>query len=240
MRKIILFLAVALAVSSPCYAQFSGPSFFSSAPSSQLGPVTNNLILTDTANGFVVSGQLIVNVPATSTTIGGLVASWTVDRPLQFPYGPNNLTTTTLLSGFSAPPPGAVGNTNGSVQSIYTDYLGTTTSLSLIPMQLVAGVDSPPWISLSNTSAVFSHTATPGQFLRQTFFLDGQYFNGPGGSWTIDVPVTSSVNAVPEPPSIAMGVVVLFALLGYTAVKRRQLRCPAGFPDAAYSPLRSQ
>lgn len=215
MRNKFSSLVILLAACGPCYAQFSGSSFFSSAPSSQMGTVTNNLVLTDTLTGFIVTGQVLVNIPSTSTPITGILASWTVDRPLQFPYGPANLTTTTDLSGFSSPPPGSVGNSSGLVQSIFTDYLGTTTSLSSIPMTLVAGVDSPPWISLSNTSAVFSHTATAGQFLRQTFFLDGQYFSGPGGTWTIDVPVTSSITVVPEASTFAMTGLAVAGMMGF-------------------------
>jgi hypothetical protein len=221
MRQTIFVAALALLASSTCYAQFSGPSAFTTAPWSQLGTVTNNLVLTDTANGFIVSGQVLVNVPSTTTTISGILVSWTVDRPLTFPYGPATLTTTTDLSGFSSPPPGAVGNTTGQVQSIYSNYLGTTTSLSSIPMSLVAGVDSPPWISLTNTSAPFSHTATPGQSLHQTFFLDGIYFSGPGGTWTIDVPVTSFVT-VPEPSSLVLGSLSLVAVGWYGWHRRRR------------------
>jgi hypothetical protein len=223
MRKATLLAALCLLVNHACYAQFSGSSSFTTLPWSQLGTVTNNLVLTDNANGFTVSGQVLVNVPSTTTTISGILVSWTVDRPLAFPYGPASLTTTTDLSGFSAPPIGSVGNSQGLVQSIYTDYLGTTTSLSQIPMQLVAGVDSPPWISLTNTSAVFSHTATPGQSLHQTFFLDGIYFSGPGGTWVIDVPVTSFVTVVPEPSTLALGGLSLAGLLCCAyAVRRRR------------------
>jgi hypothetical protein len=221
MRSKVLLIALTLIVAGRAYAQFSGPSFFHTTPWSQIGTVTNNLTLTDTANGFVVSGQVIVNVPATTNPIAGILVSWTVDRPLQFPFGPSLLTTTTDLSGFSAPPSGIVGNSAGMVQSIYTDYLGTTTSLSAIPMQLVAGVDNPPWINLSVTSAVFNHTASPGQFLRQTFFLDGIYFSGPGGNWVIDVPVSSYVTVVPEPSSLVLAGLALFALVGYGIGRRR-------------------
>lgn len=226
MRHTTLVMALVLLTSSTCYAQFSGPSSFTTPPWSQLGTVTNNLTLTDTANGFTVAGQVLVNVPSTTTTISGILVSWTVDRPLTSPYGPANLTTTTVLDGFSTPPAGSVGNSQGQVQSIYTDYLGTTTSLSQIPMQLVAGADVPPWISLSDTSAVFSHTATPGQSLHQTFFLDGIYFSGPGGTWVIDVPVTSFVTVVPEPSTLVLGGLSLTGLLAYHLRRRTAAKVP--------------
>lgn len=120
------------------------------------------------------------------------------------------------------------------MSSIYTDYLGTTTSLSLIPMNLTSGVDSPPWISLVDTSPVFSHTATAGQFLRQTFFLDGQYFNGPGGNWVIDVPVTSYVTVVPEPSTFVMGGSALVALTVF-GLRRRSGRLPSHGASGAAS-----
>lgn len=219
-HKFLLSLAVAC-MATAAHAQVTGTSFFNTFPNSQLGTVTNNLTLTDTATGFVVSGQVIVTVPSTSTAITGILASWVVDRPLTFPYGPNNVFTTTVLDGFSAPPPGTVGNSSGVVESIYTDYLGTTTSLSMVPMTLVAGVDSPAWVNLSNNSAVFSHTATGGQFLRQIFTLYGDYQSGPGGNWTIDVPVTTEVHVVPEPSTWALLAMAATALAGFGLRKRR-------------------
>lgn len=219
-KKSLLSIVLCL-VASTAQAQFTGSSFFNAFPSSQLGGVTNNLTLTDTANGFIVSGQVLVNVPSTSSPITGILATWIVDRPLTFPYGPASLATTTVLDGFSAPPTGTIGNTNGIVESIFTDYLGTTTSLSMVPMTLVAGVDSPPWLTLSSTSAVFSHTATPGQFLRQVFTLNGDYQSGPGGNWVIDVPVTTEFNVVPEPSTYALLGMAVMTLAGYGWRKRR-------------------
>ena len=67
-NKSLLSIALCL-VASTAQAQFTGSSFFNAFPTSQLGGVTNNLTLTDTANGFVVTGQVIVNVPSTSSPI---------------------------------------------------------------------------------------------------------------------------------------------------------------------------
>jgi len=218
MKRIFLALAILLAGTTCQAALFLGPSAFSSPPTSQMGTVTNNLVLTDNANGFVVSGQLIVNIP--STSIAGTLATWTVDRPLDPAYGSGTLTTTTVLSGFSQPPAGTAGNTNGFVESIFTNYLGTPTSLSLIPTSLVAGVDSPPWISLSVTSTPFSYTSGGTNFLRQLFQLDGIYLGGPGGNWIVDVPVRTTANVVPEPSTFAMLGTACVALLGYRLRRR--------------------
>jgi len=188
----------AAALATQAHSYFSGPSFFSQLPFSQLGVVTNNLTLTDTANGFVVSGTVTIAVPAGSHT--GTLLSYVVDRPLDPAWGTGTFSTTTVLDGFSAPPSlGTFGNTFGSVRSHVTSY--PATSLSQIPMALVAGAAT--WNNLTNTSPLFAYTSGSGTFLRQRFDLDGIQSAGPGGTWTIDVPVTTSLNAVPEPATMA-------------------------------------
>lgn len=181
-------------------ALFSGPAAFTTSPWSQMGTVTNNLVITNTPTGFVVSGQAIVNVGSPSN---GLLVEWIVDRPLDPLYGgPFNLQTTTILSGFSAPPPGTFSPTSGIAKSEFTSH---PTSLSTLPVGLVNGLDSPLWTSLTATSPVFVYTPAVGLVLRQHFWVDGVVLSGPGGNWTIDVPlksqVTSSPSAVPEPSS---------------------------------------
>lgn len=207
MKQIRSSIALLLLAGSACQAAglFSGSSFFNTFPTSQLGTVTNNLVLTDNVNGFVVSGQVLINVPA--APVSGTLAFWVVDRPLDPSYGTGSLVTTTVLNGFSAPPPGSIGNTSGNVRSGFTNFPGV--SQSLIPMTLLGGVDTPPWISLSATSSTFTYTSGGVNFLRQIFDLDGIYFGGPGGTWTVDVPVsTFAFSVVPEPtwlllPSLA-------------------------------------
>lgn len=194
----ILSILVASTVSQA--ALFSGSSFFSTVPNSQLGPVSSSLILTDTVTGFIVSGQVTVTVsPGFST---GTLVQWVVDRPLDATYGFGIESTTTVLDGFSAPPPGIALNTSGTVRSEFTNY--PIVSQSLIPMNLVAGVDSPPWFSLSNTSGTFAYTSGGTNYLRQVFDLDGIYSSGPGGNWVIDVPVTTFVTTVPEMGSLVL------------------------------------
>jgi hypothetical protein len=213
--RIISVVALLLASANAQAALFSGPSAFSSLPFTQLGPITNNLTLTDTANGFFVSGQVIVSVPATSTPIGGILASWTVDRPLDPTYGTGNLITTTVLDGFSMPPVGLVGTTSGFVESHFTNY--PISSQSFIPINLPGG--AALWSNISVNSSTFSYTSGGVNFLRQRFEADGVYQSGPGGNWIVDVPVTTTATVIPEPSSI---VLAGFGLAGLAAWARRR------------------
>jgi hypothetical protein len=188
-----------LATSSAQAALFSGSAAFTTSPWSQMGPVTNNLVLTNTPTGFVVSGQAIVNVGSPSN---GILVEWIVDRPLDPSYaGPFNLQTTTILDGFSAPPAGTFGPTSGIAKSEFTSH---PTSLSVIPVGLINGIDTPFWTPpLTATSPVFLYTPAVGLVLRQHFWVDGVVLSGPGGNWVIDVPLRSQANSaqdvVPEP-----------------------------------------
>jgi hypothetical protein len=147
----------------------------------------------------VVSGQAIVNVGSPSN---GILVEWIVDRPLDPSYaGPFNLQTTTILDGFSAPPAGTFGPTSGIAKSEFTSH---PTSLSVIPVGLINGIDTPFWTPpLTATSPVFLYTPAVGLVLRQHFWVDGVVLSGPGGNWVIDVPLRSQANSaqdvVPEP-----------------------------------------
>lgn len=188
-----------------------GAPVFSTAPWSQLGPVTNNLVVTNTANGFVVSGQVLINVPAGN--VGGILVAWTVDRALDPTYGSAPLSTSTVLTGFSQPPIGAFQNTAGLTQSQITSFPGPSTSN--IPLSLTAGAAT--WTSLSSNSSTFTYTAGGTEYLRQTFMLDGLQFAGPGGTWIVDVPLETSINVVPEPSTLllsASGVAIAVACVG--------------------------
>jgi hypothetical protein len=181
-------------------ALFSGPAAFTTTPWSQMGTVTNNLVITNTPTGFVVSGQAIINVGSSST---GLLVEWIVERPLDPTYaGPFNLQTTSILDGFSAPPIGTFNPTSGVARSEFTSH---PASFSNIPVYLVNGLDIPPWSpQITVNSPVFVYTPAAGLVLRQHFFVDGSY-GGPGGNWIIDVPLESQANVaqnvIPEPSS---------------------------------------
>jgi hypothetical protein len=213
--------AVALVVlSSSALAQFAGNAVFSMPPTSDLGPVTNNLVITNNLTGFTVTGQVLVNVPPAPPSNAGFLVEWVIERPLLPSFVFSNWTTTTDLDGFSAPPAGVVFNTNGQVQTEFTEPGMQSGSLSSLPMTLTNGAAT--WTLLSNTSGIFSGAtpAGPTYFLKQHFWLDGVYDSGPGGTWTIDVPVVSSINQVPEPATLS-GISTLGSLL---LMRRRSRR----------------
>lgn len=194
-----------------------GLPVFSVAPWSQVGTVTNNLTLTNTANGFVVAGQVLINVPAGGPH-AGILAAWTVDRALDPTHGSASLSTTTVLDGFVQPPVGAFQNTSGSVSSLITSF--PNPSSSGIPITLTAG--ATVWPNLSDSSSTFIYTSGGVEYLRQTFFIDGVQLAGPGGTWIVDVPVETSINVVPEPSTLASAAGALIVGLG--AVLRTRYR----------------
>ena len=197
--KILWAWVVVMVAVLPCRAAlFLGPSSFSIGPTTQLGTLTNNLTLTDNANGFVVSGQVLVALPA--GPVAGTLVSWEVDRPLDPTHGTATLMTTTILDGFSLPPPGAMGTTNGVVRSSFTNY--PVVSLSQIPISLPNGFAN--WTNITVNSSTFSYTSAGVNYLRQRFDLDGIQDSGPGRTWTIDVPVTTIVTVIPEPAALTL------------------------------------
>lgn len=197
MKRLSLLVVLSSSLTAVSQAAlFSGGAFFGVAPTSQLGPVTNNTTITNTPTGFTVTGQFLINTFGTSA---GTLLYFEIWRPLDPTYGSSFMGTTTLLDGFSAPPAGAIGNTSGNVRSDFTNFPGV--SQSLIPMNLIAGAQT--WPNLSNNSGAFSYTSGGTNYLRMVFDLDGVILAGPPGTWTIDVPASSLANPVPEPATVA-------------------------------------
>ena len=226
MKKLLICtLFLLLPVVQARAALLIGTPTFSSPVSTQLGTIAfNTLVVTPLGNGFVVTGQVGINVPAVPTS--GTLVSWTIDWPIDptYPFNPA-LTTNTSLLGFSQPPLGAVGNTSGIVETSIvtlpsTVYPGSTAT---VPMSLAAGIDSPAWgpFPLTGSSGPCGFAGAPGMVLRQRFDLDGIYLSGPGGLWIIDVPVTSLVD-VPEPSTTILAGIGFAGFAGWGYRRKRR------------------
>lgn len=200
LRMMYAASAALVACSGASAALFSGPATFSTLPHSQMGPVIDMLVLTDTATGFVVTGQLHVNVVPGFTT--GLLAAWEIDRPLDPTFGASvPLTSSTVIDGFVLPPSGGTyGNTSGVVESYFSNFAGT--SLSSIPLTLTSGATT--WLNVTQ-STPFLYTSGGVNYLRQSFWIDGTQLSGPGGNWIVDVPVTSSITPSPGTLTLLLG-----------------------------------
>ena len=191
---------------------FIGNAFFSQPPTSEIGSIaSSNLIINNAGFSFTVSGVVEVQIP--SGLNGGILLEWTVDRELHPTYGSSNIITTTSLTGFSDPPEfGTFGDTSGVTFSALDQY--PVVSESTIPLTLTSGVAT--WNGITIQSTPFFYTSAFGfHYLRQKFYLEGSQLSGPGGLWTIDLPLTSEVTIVPEPSGF------LLLLLGVLGTGRR-------------------
>ncbi len=212
MKRFLSFFVLGslLAASSFAAPLFSGGAFYGVSPFSQLGPVTDNTTITNTATGFTVTGQYLINTFGTSS---GFLLSFEIWRPLNSGYGSSFMGTTTKLDGFSAPPVGVIGNTSGTVRTDFTNFLGV--SQSQINMTLTNGAET--WPNLVNNSGPFFYTSAGTNYLRMRFELDGVILAASPGVWTVDVPASSFADVpVPEPATMA----ILGA--GFIALLRRR------------------
>lgn len=221
--KKLPLLLVLLLVASAAQAQFfagpAGNAFFAMAPQSQLGPVTNNLVITHFPTHFTVTGQVIINTPPGAAA--GTLVEWEIRRALDPGWGTGTLYTGTQLIGFSAPPAGGTyGTTSGSVVTLATNFPGFFPggSSSMVPMTLTNGAAT--WGVIMG-SFPFVYTSGGVNYVQQRFQLDGVQLTGPGGAWVVDVPIDSFLQAtpVPEPASALM-----FAAGGLALVWARRQR----------------
>lgn len=194
-RSLLIAFATCAGVSHA--ALFSGGSFFSLNPQSQVGVPFNNLTLTDTPTGFIVSGQVMIVTPPGFTT--GTLLHFEVSRALDPSFGVGTAFTSTQVIGFSSPPPGTFGNTSGTCRSFFTNYPGV--SESIVPLTLPGGTNT--W-NISANSGPFGYTSFGTNYLTQVFDIDGTQLTGPGGNWIVDVPTITDVQLVPEPVSMVV------------------------------------
>lgn len=190
-----------LAAPAPAQAQFfSGPAYFSQAPQSQIaaGPGIDQLVISSNLADFTVAGQY--TVPIAASPASGVVARWAVERRLD----PNlnlGFQALTLLIGFSAPPPGSFNPSGGwvdtSVENTATATVVPGSSFS-IPFSLQNGAAT--WVTASVSPTFSLVTGNQLHVMRQEFVLFGDYLGGPGGNWVVDVPITTTLSAVPEAP----------------------------------------
>ena len=217
LRPLGLLLSLAVA-SAGAQAQFLGNAFFSMAPQSQLGPVTNNLVITNFSTHFTVSGQVLITVPAGA--VAGTLVEWEILRPLDPTFPGTTLYTGTQMIGFSTPPAGgSYGNTSGAAQTRATNFAAA--SLSTVPLNLGNGVGN--WGVIIG-SLPFVYTASAGSFVQQRLHLDGVQLSGAGGTWVVDVPLTSFLQAspVPEPASAGLFAAGAAMLLAWRAQSARR------------------
>ncbi len=199
-------------------AYFLGNAFFSQPPATQMGTIASSTLgINNGPWSITVSGVVTVQVPP--GTVTGTLIEYTVDRQLDPTYGTASMITATTLSGFSQPPNfGTYGNTLGFNHTSLTNY--PIVSQSMIPMSLTAG--ATVWNQITVQSSIFTYTSQNGlHYLRQRFELDGVQFNGIGGIWTIDLPVTSEIILVPEPTAAALA----FGLALGVRFGARRVRC---------------
>jgi hypothetical protein len=175
----------------------------------------NWLAINNTSFGVMVAGQFDVSVPAGVAT--GTLLNYQVKRPLNLSFGNQSMYLQTWLVGFSQPP---AGGTYGPTIGFSTSYLEISGQPALIPLSLTNGAAT--W-NINMPGQSFNYVSGTDVYLVQDFQLDAARFSGPAGTWTVDLPVETTM-VIPEPGTLALLSAAGMALLGWRGPRRS---CPA-------------
>ncbi|MEZ6192339.1 MAG: PEP-CTERM sorting domain-containing protein [Phycisphaerales bacterium] len=186
---------------------YAGNAFFSIAPYSQMGTVVDELTINQLQTGYNVAGQFKVTVPA--GTVSGTLLHYQVKRLLNPNFGFQWMYLQQFVVGFSQPTGGGTFSPTSGYAKTYLDVTGWPANT---PLNLVNGAATWNVNQIGNT---FNYVSGTDVYLVQDFELDGSKLTGPGGTWIIDLPLSSEIIFVPEPGSAA-----LFAL-GLAGLGRR-------------------
>jgi hypothetical protein len=183
--------------------------------------VANTLTITDTLNGFFVSGYVDVD---TAGATGLFRLNWQVTRAIVPGSAVGVTMTDTLLDGFSDPEStSTVGGTFGPGQAVawtsLIDPLPPYAAGSQSQISTFVSAGAATWLSLTDTSVGAAASPTINALV-QDFQIVIEKTGGTFGTiWRVDVPVGSGVNAVGVPETTSS---ICFLAFGGMVMARRR------------------
>ena len=211
---VILFVLAALPRPAQAASLYAGNAFFSIAPYSQMGTVVDELAINQLPTGYNVAGQFKVTVPAGA--VSGTLLHYQVKRLLNPNFGFQWMYLQQYIVGFSQPTGGGTFSPTSGYAKTYLDVTGWPANT---PLNLVNGAATWNVNQIGNT---FNYVSGTDVYLVQDFELDGSKLTGPGGTWIIDLPLSSEIIFVPEPGSAAVFTLGLAALCRRGGRSRRK------------------